>query len=146
LHRDIVETIASGASLFTVFRSTYSDEVDPVDVGRFQTEQTELWLRRAVNYRVEAAATAATFLDLDYSELVADPAAAVRKVYGTAGMEFPANFDQRIADYHAANPRHAHGTHTYSAADFGLDPRKLRDRFSFLDAIAPVADKHANPA
>ena len=24
------------------------------------------------------------------------------------------------------------------AADFGLDPRELRERFSFLDAIAPA--------
>src|SRR5690606_22847328 len=28
LHRDVVETVASGASLFAVFRSTYSDDVD----------------------------------------------------------------------------------------------------------------------
>ena len=54
LHRDIVETIASAASLFAVFRSTYSDEVDPFDVGTFQTEQTELRLRRAVEYRSRA--------------------------------------------------------------------------------------------
>jgi hypothetical protein len=32
LHRDVVETVASGASLFAVFRATYSDEVDPVDI------------------------------------------------------------------------------------------------------------------
>ena len=51
LHRDIVETVASGASLFATFRSTYSDEVDAVDVGRFQANQTELWLRRAIDFR-----------------------------------------------------------------------------------------------
>ena len=139
LHRDIVETIASGASLFAVFRSTYSDDVDPVDVGRFQTAQTELWLRRAVDYRAAAAAAAATFVDLDYRELVADPAAAATKLYRAAGMEPPANFDQLIAEYHVRNPRHAYGPHTYAAPDFGLDPNELRERFAFLDAIAPAA-------
>jgi len=135
LHRDIVETIASGASLFAVFRSTYSDAVDPVDVGHFQADQTELWLRRAVEYRTTRASAAATFVDLDYRELVADPAAAASKVYSAAGMEFPADFSRLIADYHARNPRNAHGTHTYTAADFGLDPHELRERFSFLEAI-----------
>lgn len=33
LHRDIVETVASGASLFATYRSTYSDHVDGADVG-----------------------------------------------------------------------------------------------------------------
>ena len=56
LHRDIVETIASGASLFAVFRSSYSDEVDAADVGRFQADQTELWFRRAGAYRSDRAA------------------------------------------------------------------------------------------
>lgn len=137
LHRDVVETIASGASLFAVFRSTYSDQVDPVDVGRFQAEQTELWLRRAVEYRAAPASSAATFVDLDYRELVADPTAAATTVYRAAGMEPPADFERLLADYHARNPRNAHGTHTYAAADFGLEPRELRERFSFLDAIAP---------
>jgi len=138
LHRDIVETIASGASLFAVFRSTYSDEVDAIDVGRFQTEQSELWLRRAVEYRARPASAAATFVDLDYRELVADPKASAEKVYRAAAMEPPADLDRLIDAYHARNPRHAHGTHGYAAADFGLDPRELRQRFSFLDAIAPA--------
>src|SRR3546814_8155615 len=51
LHRDIVDTVASGASLFATFRSMYSDEVDAADVGRFQRDQTELWFRRAVQVR-----------------------------------------------------------------------------------------------
>ena len=138
LHRDIVETISSGASLFAVFRSTYSDAVDPVDVGRFQAEQTELWLRRAVDYRASPASSAAMFVDLDYRELVDAPATAATKIYRAAGMELPADFDRLLADYHAHNPRNAHGTHTYTAADFGLDPHELRDRFSFLDAMAPA--------
>lgn len=136
LHRDIVETISSGASLFAVFRSTYSDDVDPIDVGRFQSEQTELWLRRTVEYRRTAASSSATFLDLDYRALVADPSATATEVYRAAGMEPPADFDRLLREYDAANPRHAHGAHNYSAADFGLEPQALRERFAFVDEIA----------
>lgn len=138
LHRDIVETVASGASLFAVFRSTYSDDVDPLEVGRCQSAQTELWLRRAAAYRATAASAAATFVDLDYRELVADPTAVATRVYRAAGMPPPADFDRLLADYHARNPRDAHGSHRYAAADFGLDADQVRERFAFLDAAFPL--------
>lgn len=132
LHRDIVETVASGASLFAVFRSMYSDEVDAVDVGRFQADQTELWFRRALTYRADPAPRAATFVDLDYRDLVGDPVAAIATVYAAADLEPPADPAAFVADYHATHPRHAHGTHRYTAAEFGLDEGELRERFAFL--------------
>lgn len=132
LHRDIVETVASGASLFAVFRATYSDHVDPLDVGRFQTEQTELWLRRAKAFRDGPASAAATFVDVAYADLVADPPAVLARIYAAASMEPPADVRGFVDAYHAAQPRDRHGRHAYSAADFGLDPAELRERFVFL--------------
>lgn len=133
LHRDIVETVASGASLFATFRSMYSDEVDAVDVGRFQADQTERWFRRAVSFRNTAAAERATFVDLEYDRLVADPAAAISSVYTAADLDPPADPAAFIAEYQRQQPRHAHGAHRYSAASFGLDEAALRDRFAFLE-------------
>lgn len=133
LHRDPVETVASGASLFAVFRSTYSDEVDPVDVGRFQADQTELWFRRAAEYRADPHAQGATFVDLAYRELVASPTAAIARVYGAAGMDPPPDPEAFVDAYHRAAPRHEHGAHRYQPEDFGLDPGALRERFAFLD-------------
>jgi hypothetical protein len=141
LHRDIVETIASGASLFAVFRSTYSDEVDPVEVGAFQADQSELWFRRAVEVRVggaaaaAAGATSATFVDLSYRDLVTDPVAAITAVYAAADLDPPDDPDAFVAAYHDAHPRHTHGPHRYTAADFGLDEQELRERFAFLEDL-----------
>ncbi|HEU5152064.1 MAG TPA: sulfotransferase [Iamia sp.] len=132
LHRDIVATVASGASLFAVFRSTYSDEVDAADVGRFQADQTELWLRRAHAFRSDPASTGATFVDLAYEDLVADPGAALAVVCAAAGLDPPADPDALVAAFHRDQPRHGHGTHRYTAADFGLDEGELRERFAFL--------------
>lgn len=132
LHRDIVETIASGASLFAVFRSTYSDEVDAVDVGRFQAEQTERWLRRAQAFRRSPAAERITIVDLAYRDLVDDPVAAITAVYRAAGIEPPLDPASFVEAYNTAHPRHEHGTHRYSAADFGLDAGELRERFVSL--------------
>ncbi len=133
LHRDIVETIASGASLFAVFRSTYSDEVDAADVGRFQADQSERWFRRAVAFRSDPVSAEATVVDLRYEDLVGDPVGATASVYAAADMDPPADPAAFVADHHRQHPRHAHGAHRYAAADFGLDEGELRERFGFLD-------------
>lgn len=136
LHRDIVETIASGSSLFAVFRSMYSDQVDGADVGRYQTEATELWFRRAAAFRSEKAAQALTFVDLDFPRLVRDPVGSIGEIYAAAGMESPPDPHGFVERYHAAFPRHAHGEHRYTPADFGLDEHELRERFAGLEEVA----------
>ncbi|HEU5031510.1 MAG TPA: sulfotransferase [Spirillospora sp.] len=129
LHRDIVETIASGASLFCVFRSTYSDHVDPVDVGRFQTDQTELWLRRAHAFRHSAEADTVTIIDIDYDDLVHDTAAVLDRVYTAAGLS-PGDLNGLIGRYHADHPRAAKGTHHYTPQQFALDEEEVRTRLA----------------
>jgi hypothetical protein len=132
LHRDVVDTIASGASLFAVFRSTYSDNVDPSDVGRYQAEQTALWLERALAYRESEAARggAARFVDLDYRALVADPLAAVRRVYEAAELELTPDLVATFERHRAANRQHVRGAHRYTPEQFGLDPGALRERLA----------------
>ncbi len=132
LHRDIVETVASGSSLFAVFRSTYSDEVDGVDVGRYQAHQTERWFRRAHAFRSAPAAAAATFVDVEYEDLVSDPVGTIEVVYRAAAMDPPPDPAGFVTAYQQGNPHHGHGIHRYSAEDFGLDPDELRERFAFL--------------
>lgn len=133
LHRDIVETIASGASLFATFRSTYSDEVDGADVGRFLTDQTELWLRRANAFGTSAEADLVTVLHVRYTDLVADPVAVLDRIWRAADLEPLAHPSAFVDAFDAAQPRHAKGTHRYSPADFGIDERAVRERFADLE-------------
>lgn len=135
LHRDIVETVASGASLFATYRSTYSDEVDAHDVGRFQTEQTELWLRRAVDFRSSTAARSVRVIDVRYTDLVANPEAAVRQIYAAAGFE-PPDLPALIVRHNADQARHGPGVHRYRPDEFGIDADALRERMSFYTAFA----------
>ncbi|MGE2732466.1 sulfotransferase family protein [Mycolicibacterium vaccae] len=140
IHRDIVSTLTSGASLFAVYRATYSDDVDPIEVGRQQVDQSELWFRRAVAVRGDVAADAATFLDLDYRDLVGDPPSAVARVYAAAGMAPPEDLDGFIDAYHRAHPRDA-GGHRYTPEEFGIRPDEVRQRFAFLEEIAPERNR-----
>ncbi len=121
IHRDIVTTIASGASLFAVYQSTYSDDVNAVDVGRRQADQSELWFRRATEFRSSPERDSVTLIDVDYRELIADTPGVLATIYAAAEMPAPSALDGFIANYHAAHPRNAHGTHRYEPQDFGLD-------------------------
>ena len=131
LHRDVVETVASGSSLFAVFRSTYSDEVDPVDVGDFQLRTTERWFDRAMAARDRAeAAGVGTFVDVAYRDLIADPLAVARRVHEDADLEWDAATERALRDHLDGSRGHAHGPHRYTAEEFGLDPDVVRERLS----------------
>lgn len=130
LHRDIVETVASGASLFATYRSTYSDHVDGLDVGRFQTDQTELWLRRALTFRTTPAAQTVTLVDIHYTDLVSDPEATLRRIYTAADLD-PGDTAALIEQHHRAQPRNSKGTHRYRPEDFGVDAAAVRERMAF---------------
>lgn len=132
LHRDVVETVASGASLFAVFRSTYSDRVDPADVGAYQARQTARWFNRALDFRAacEAQKSGPHFIDLAYSDLVADPRASLRRIHEEAGLGWTSETDRAYAAALAQNRQHRHGKHSYSAEEFGLSPRALETQFA----------------
>jgi hypothetical protein len=140
LHRDIVQTVASSASLFAVFRSTYSDQVYPEDVGRLQLDQTGLWLDRAMKCRENPPVAASpTYMDLAYKDLVADPVAAARLIYERFDIDWSAGVADRFNKYLRTHPRNKHGRHLYTPEQFGLDPGEIRERLSPYTAWAGLA-------
>ncbi|GAC54586.1 sulfotransferase [Gordonia amicalis] len=141
LHRDIVETVASGASLFATYRSTYSDGVDGHDVGRFQIEQSELWFRRALEFRDSPAAASATVLDIDYQDLVSRPKETVGRVYAAADVE-PPDISSMLIAHNAEQPRHGKGRHRYGPEEFGIDPGALRERMAFYTDVVAEWTSH----
>lgn len=131
LHRDVVQTVASGASLFAVFRATYSDSVDPADVGSFQADQTHLWFERARVFREQCEQTGrGNFVDVAYDDLVRDPGSVVRSIFSAARIPWNQEPEREIGRYLAANRQHRHGRHQYSAEEFGLNATALRERFA----------------
>ncbi len=130
LHRDVVETVASGASLFAVFRATYCDSVDAVEVGDFQTRQTHMWFERARQFRIECDAEGrGHFLDVSYQDLIADPASVVRQIITAVDMPMTVAAEHSVQHYLGANRQHKHGAHQYTPEQFGLVPDELRALF-----------------
>ena len=127
LHRDVVETVASGASLFAVFRSTYSDAVDATDVGRYQLETTAMWFDRAMAAR--AHLPRGVVIDVAYTELAADPVAIAKSICRACDVDWLGASDE-AAHRRLAELRSSHGVHRYTAQDFGLDPDEIKERFA----------------
>jgi hypothetical protein len=140
LHRDVVETVASSASLFAVFRSTYSDVADPVEVGRFQLDQTALWLDRAMACRENPPKDATpVFLDLAYQDLVKNPIAGAKRIFNAFDIEWTAEVAQSFEVYLKHYPKDKHGRHRYTSFEFGLEPDEIRERLKHYAVWAGLA-------
>lgn len=126
LHRDVVQTVTSGASLFATFRSIYSDAVDPVDVGRYQLDMTATWFERSM--RAREIFPDAHIMNVAFKDLVADPIATARAICAAADVEWTPASDQVAAarlielEESGQKPRH-------KPEDFGLDPEEVKARF-----------------
>lgn len=127
LHRDVVQTVTSGASLFAVFRSTYSDAVEAAEVGRYQLDATATWFDRAM--RARDATGDRLVLDVAFTELVADPIGIARAICRAADVAWSHATDAALR-VRLEELREQHGAHRYAPQDFGLDPEEIRERFA----------------
>jgi hypothetical protein len=59
--------------------------------------------------------------DVAYSDLVRDPIASVRGIYGHLGRPLTEAACEAMQTWLAANPQGKHGRHRYSLEQFGLD-------------------------
>ena len=70
--------------------------------------------------RVRASEASQRFFDLHFRELVADPIAAVRRLYARFDLELTPDAQRRMRDWHRQNPQGRHGEHRHSS-----DPHAL---------------------
>jgi len=112
-HRDVVDTVTSTCSLYSVFRSTFSDEVDPVEVGRQQSVMLSGWFNNTVTARKNLAASHARCFDVHYPELVADPLKVAENILQFAGLEPTETGRHAMQQWLQQNRQDKHGGHRY---------------------------------
>lgn len=128
-HRDPLEVVPSMASLHTTLRSTFSDTIDPHETGMEATRRWAAGITRALHERDAGSAPPARFLDVMYVDLVRDPIATVRKVYGYFDLPFSDAVETRMRRFLAENPKDKHGQHRYTLEQFGLDRDEEHERY-----------------
>lgn len=138
IHRDPATTLASLASFILNVRRNLKPDTDPAKLGREWASLQELALQRALGFR-DALADQSMICDVRYADLMADPVAAIERIYAHFGMDFGARARGAIAGWLAANPQNKHGRHNYAADFFGLDDAAVRERFAAYIARFGVA-------
>jgi hypothetical protein len=128
-HRDPAVTLASFCSMIAHGRGVFSDEVDPVEIGRDWGNKIARMIDRAMAVRTRGEHET-SFCDVGYGALLADPMREVRRIYEFLGESLPDPIEARMRETLARSPQHAHGKHRYHLADFGLEQGAVRERFA----------------
>jgi hypothetical protein len=117
-HRDLHEVLPSLCSLRFTLRGLYSDAPDPRGVGAEVATNLVHRIRKAVRARAEHPGRV---YDVAYRDLVRDPIAAVRGIYGHLDRPLTEAASEAMQTWLAANPQGKRGRHRYSLEQFGLD-------------------------
>jgi hypothetical protein len=142
-HRDPTVVIPSVLSLTGFMRQSNSPEFDQIDFGREWVVMEEIALHRGIAARDRGVYPVDRNTDVHYSALMNDPLSTVEQVCEHIGADMDADSRQRVVEWADSHPRMQHGVHRYSAADFGLDTRRLRDRFAFYTNRFSIAEEPA---
>lgn len=132
-HRDPMEVCASVASLTATLRGAASDDIDLPTIGRQQVHWWAKLIGKSVAQRKGLIHRQNQFFDVTMSEIVSDPIDVVRRIYRHFGYPLGEEVESKMIAFMQENPRDKHGTHLYSASDFGIDPD--RDRALFREYI-----------
>lgn len=127
-HRDPLKVVPSFCNMMAHGRRMFSDDVDPVAVGRqfHHKSLTGVELAMASRERLPSEA----FIDVHYTDLVADPMKEIRRIYDFLELPLEAEATEAMAAWRVENPQNKHGVHRYRSLDFGLDPAQLRRDFA----------------
>ena len=130
-HRSPTQAVPSYASMVSSISGQYSDDIDPVAVGRYWRDRFVTTLGEFADVRDRRPDR---FVDVQFKDMLADPVAEATRV--TSALGLPADRDAFEA-YMARNRSEQHGSHTYTAEDFGLSEAELEKDFAFYEKELP---------
>jgi hypothetical protein len=129
-HRAPLEVVGSLASLTTVLRGTFSDEVDPVAVAEEMSERWSRALFGALVLRDAGTISSTRVADVLYPDLMRDPIGVVRTIYERFELELTPETEKRMRRFLERNPKDKSGRHSYSLEEFGLDRERETARYA----------------
>lgn len=124
-HRSPAKAVPSYASMVCAISGQYSDEVDPVAIGRYWRDR---FVTALSEYSVARAKRPDRFVDVKFQDVISDPVGVATRVMSSLGL---AADRDALEAYMDRNQAQRHGSHTYTAEDFGLSEAELDKDFAF---------------
>jgi hypothetical protein len=131
-HRSPVRAVPSYASMVATMSAQYSDTVDPLVIGPYWSDRFATTLRNFADVRQRRPDR---FVDVRFTAMVAEPLAEAVRVLAELGLAVGDADRAAFASYLTRNRAQRHGTHSYSAADFGLSEAQLERDFAFYQEV-----------
>lgn len=127
-HRDPLAIVSSLASMLAVMRGAYSARVDREAIAQEWLAECASALDASLAARRSGVVPPGQLLDIPFREFMADPAAALRRLYGHFGMAFDEALAPTIEGYIRENPAGGSTGHRHRFSDTGLDLAAARRR------------------
>jgi hypothetical protein len=129
LHRDPLKVLASNCRLALVLRRLQSNEVDPKEVGASMLQLLGDYVERLLRFRSKAVSR--PWIDVRFSDFVADPLLAARRIYAAAGISASEEAWRGMAQWVQENPRQdLSSPQPADLSPYGIDPDEARARFA----------------
>ena len=136
-HRDPMATLPSYSSMIAHGRGVFSDDIDPVAIGRELLERQSAMVHRALELRI--ADPGLPVLDVTYDEIVKDPKATVQRIFAFAGWTFDEDAARGVEGVIQRQTQHRYGRHRYELSDFGLTPADVREQYGrYYEHLAKI--------
>ena len=129
-HRSLGAVVASGCSFSALLRRSGSDHVELQEIGRDWMAMLRAYTVRFEKSRAELEDHhPGQFVDLMYTDFIADPLSGVRKIYAASGVILESESERRMSDWLAKNPQGKHGEHVYQLSDYGVSIDEVKNLF-----------------
>jgi sulfotransferase family protein len=136
-HRDPVSVIQSAITMLGYGQRINRKRVDLDGLVIYWSDRVLHLLQACVDDR--AVWPAQQSIDVLFHEFMADDLGMVEKIYATAGLAMTDSARRELQQFIDTHPRGKDGRVVYNLReDFGVDPTKLRERFSFYFERFPV--------
>jgi hypothetical protein len=136
LHRHPCDAVPSLCSLVAGYRKLFSPRVDHREIGATILDMFTDGMRRSMAFTPRGDRQ--QIIDIRYDDLVADPAAVVRRIYTQFGYRFSATFEQDLARVIESERTAVRRRHSYSLEQFGLSRAQVIERSAdYLTWVQP---------
>ncbi|MBK8309218.1 MAG: sulfotransferase [Gammaproteobacteria bacterium] len=127
-HRDPAACIPSLCGVIWPARCFFHGrEVDAHEVG---PRELEFWAWSAERAEQVRRRQPERFFDVRFADFQRQPMAVVDAIFRHFSLELSPQAEQQMKQWLAANPRHKHGRHEYSAEQYGLSTSGIHERFA----------------